>query len=218
VRGLPLARPGEGPGIIVVSAVEDYRRLARGRVGPKDSVLEIGCSTGMTTERLARSARSVVAVDHSPEMVALAKARCAGLGNVRVLRADARDAEALRALCPEPDALFLDIGGDAFLDRLALVLRACLGAFPARLFVVRNFELAGLALLIREAHAFAPPRSMGEGELLKLLELSRGACEADRLFALRRLRRLDDPRARERIDQMAEDPSPRVRKAARSVK
>jgi SAM-dependent methyltransferase len=52
-------------------------------------VLEIGCGTGALTRRLAARAARVVAIDLAPGMTAAARARCAGLANVEIERADA---------------------------------------------------------------------------------------------------------------------------------
>ena len=43
--------------------------------GPAGDVLELACGTGMWTERLARHARSLTALDASPEMLEIARAR-----------------------------------------------------------------------------------------------------------------------------------------------
>lgn len=54
---------------------------------PKGHVLELACGPGAWTERLARHATSLTAVDASPEMLARAKARVAG-APVRFIQAD----------------------------------------------------------------------------------------------------------------------------------
>ncbi|HEX6820199.1 MAG TPA: class I SAM-dependent methyltransferase [Ktedonobacterales bacterium] len=66
-------------------------RAALDRFHPAGDVLELACGTGLWTQHLARSARSVTAVDSSPEMLALNQARLASAGsvdNVRYLRAN----------------------------------------------------------------------------------------------------------------------------------
>jgi SAM-dependent methyltransferase len=55
------------------------RRFAR--------ALEIGCSIGVLTRRLAEHCDSLLAVDISDEAVAAARRTCAGLANVRIERA-----------------------------------------------------------------------------------------------------------------------------------
>jgi SAM-dependent methyltransferase len=47
-----------------------------------DAVLELGCGTGEFSRRLARRARRVVAVDLSPEMIRVARARSASFPNI----------------------------------------------------------------------------------------------------------------------------------------
>ncbi len=53
-------------------------------------VLELGAGTGRATAFLARSAASVVALDVDPDLLAVARRRLAGCGNVRLLAADMR--------------------------------------------------------------------------------------------------------------------------------
>ncbi len=51
-------------------------------------VLELACGSGMWTERLARTAASVTAVDGAPEMLALARDRVGPSATVRFVEAD----------------------------------------------------------------------------------------------------------------------------------
>lgn len=55
--------------------------------GPTGSVLELACGPGMWTGQLLRYASDVTAVDASPEMIAIAKARV-GEERVRFIQAD----------------------------------------------------------------------------------------------------------------------------------
>lgn len=52
------------------------------------NVLELGCGTGLWTQRLASRAEHVHAVDIAPEMIERAEARLAGAGNVTFELAD----------------------------------------------------------------------------------------------------------------------------------
>jgi SAM-dependent methyltransferase len=52
------------------------------------STLEVGCGTGAFTRRLAARAGEVVGLDLSSRMIEAARARCAGLANVRLEVAD----------------------------------------------------------------------------------------------------------------------------------
>lgn len=54
-----------------------------------DALLEVGCGTGALTRKLAARAAAVVGIDLAPGMVEAARARCAGLANVRLELADA---------------------------------------------------------------------------------------------------------------------------------
>ena len=63
------------------------RTLAAIPVPHPPSILEIGCSIGAQTARLAARADTLLALDISAEAVARARARCAGLPNVTVRHA-----------------------------------------------------------------------------------------------------------------------------------
>lgn len=66
-----------------------WSRMAEGPPGCR--VLELGAGTGRATAFLARSAARVVASDVSPELIAVARRRLAGLPHVRLLVADMRE-------------------------------------------------------------------------------------------------------------------------------
>jgi len=54
--------------------------LSRKHLKPTDTVLDFACGTGLTTVQLAGSVSSVLAIDTSPKMIALAQDKCAGQG------------------------------------------------------------------------------------------------------------------------------------------
>jgi demethylmenaquinone methyltransferase/2-methoxy-6-polyprenyl-1,4-benzoquinol methylase len=56
--------------------------------GPDGDVLEIACGTGIWTEQLLRHARSVTAIDASPEMLAIASDRVADDPRAHFVKAD----------------------------------------------------------------------------------------------------------------------------------
>jgi SAM-dependent methyltransferase len=64
---------------------------------PRGRILELACGTGQWTAELARHASSLTAVDASPEMIALNRARVAQ-ENVRYVEADLFAWSATRAL------------------------------------------------------------------------------------------------------------------------
>ena len=60
-------------------------------LGKGTSVIDLGCGTGIDTAWLADRTERVLAVDPSPEMVALTQQRCAHLGNVECVVGTASD-------------------------------------------------------------------------------------------------------------------------------
>jgi SAM-dependent methyltransferase len=205
----------------VVSSIDRYRQLARELPVESDRILEIGCSTGESTRLLARRAAQVVAVDVSDELVARLQAELAGCAKVQVARIDGRNTPQLVALLPDPTLIFVDIGGTAHLDNVALQLRLCLKAFAPRLLVVRSFELAtfaGLLTLVEppetpalSAQDTSDPRAH---TLQHLLDLSHSSNTDSRVFAVHRLRDLGAEEARQRLQELTDDPHRRVRRAA----
>lgn len=57
---------------------------AKGLVGPAARVLDVGCGIGRMESALSPYVASVLGLDVSAEMVALARRRCAGLANVEI--------------------------------------------------------------------------------------------------------------------------------------
>jgi 2-polyprenyl-3-methyl-5-hydroxy-6-metoxy-1,4-benzoquinol methylase len=64
------------------------RALLRCMPSSCERVLEVGCGDGALTRQVARRARSVLALDLSPEMIRLARARSAGFDNIDYRLAD----------------------------------------------------------------------------------------------------------------------------------
>lgn len=207
--------------IIAVSSIERYRQLARELPTCHDSVLEIGCSTGMATRLLAKSGAHVIAVDVAGGLVEKLLSELADLENVTVAQVDGRDTPQLLTLAPKPDLVFIDIGGDAHLDNVALQLRQCLRAFAPRLIVVRSRELALFSSLIADIELSETSELLSTNSqdgidhtLANLLDLSQSSNTNCRIFAARRLRTLTLPIAQERLKEMANDPHPKVRRTA----
>ncbi|CAN5490872.1 hypothetical protein BH09ACT4_BH09ACT4_09630 [soil metagenome] len=65
--------------------VDHFLGMACLELGPKDTVVEIGCGVGRMTRRLAALAGQVVAADVSDEMLGRARANLAANTNVRYL-------------------------------------------------------------------------------------------------------------------------------------
>lgn len=204
--------------IRVVSEIDTFRRAAKTLPTSEDTVLEIGCSTGATTQILTKTGAQVVAVDKSAELIQQLRQNFPHFKRF-VAQVDALNIPALVELIPNPTLIFIDIGGNAHLDTVALQLRLCLQAFQPRLIVVRSFELAILVSMISEAE---PPtfsgsgnRGSGEDVLSNLLLLSRSNRVHNRLFAVRNLSKHHTESARRRLQELASDPHHKIRKTAR---
>ena len=63
-------------------------REALDRFAPRGEVLELACGTGLWTERLASRSDRLVALDASPEMIALNRTRLGAAENVEYVQAD----------------------------------------------------------------------------------------------------------------------------------
>jgi SAM-dependent methyltransferase len=214
------------PRILLVSSARRFRDIAAKQVGASDTVLEIGCSTGETTRVLAEHAKAVLAVDVSDELIAQTAALFRDMAHVTVRKVDARNVPSLVLLMPRPDVIFLDIGGAAQLNSVAFVARQCLRAFSPRLFVIRNAELASFVSMVDTAELplsedwpFTPLPTHDESamRLENLLAVSRSEQAESRVFAARRLRLYDEPRARDRLEELSRDSQPRVQRVARAI-
>lgn len=111
------------------------------QVGRDDRVLELGCSAGEATRRLANRAAKVVAVDKAEGMLNEARRR-APIASF-VLADCLRDDVAARAA--DADVVFLDLGGRHALGNALQVLRKVFKFAKPRLVVVKSVELANFA-------------------------------------------------------------------------
>jgi len=213
---------------IVVSSIEKYRKLAQTNITSQHQVLEIGCSYGGTTNILAGLAKRVVAIDMATDMISQARKTIGQAGNVELILHDARDLSQIGKLIPDPDAIFIDIGGNQQLDKIATVLRCCLGRFTSELLVVRNVELAGLVSRVTEVektgddgsfHGLKNDEWFNESNSIgHLLALSSSYLVSNRTYAARRLKHhIDLPDVLARIQEMKSDESPTVRRIATGI-
>lgn len=111
-----------------VPDAEAYERTlerVRAYLTPNDRVLELGCGTGTTALKLARSAREILATDYSAEMIgiATAKARVAEVTHVRFQQCTAVDST---------------LGAESFDVVMAMNLLHLLDDLPARLQRIRE--------------------------------------------------------------------------------
>jgi SAM-dependent methyltransferase len=130
------------------------------RFGARGDVLELACGTGLWTRHLVRTARRVTAVDASPEVIALNRARI-GDADVEYVQADIfgwRPAAAAYDVCffgfwlshvPEDEF-------DRFWDTVAAALRP-----EGRMFFVDS---------VRAEHRHARVATAGETEIRRLAD------------------------------------------------
>ncbi len=124
---------------------ELIERLSDEFLSPGSRAYDLGCSTGALTARLAArhgSGVDIIGIDCEPEMVALARLRCAAYPSVTVVEADIADFEYSSAGLVVADYIFQFVAADARSDLLDRIAR---GMIP------------GAALLVFEKLALADP-------------------------------------------------------------
>ena len=109
-----------GGGRYLLEPMVIARLLQTAQIRPSDVVLEVGTGTGYGAALLARIAKSVVAIDSDPALLAQARANLAGLRNVTLFEQKLEQGYAERA----PYDVILVPGavgeiGPALLDQLA---------------------------------------------------------------------------------------------------
>jgi SAM-dependent methyltransferase len=123
-------------------------------------VLEVGCGHGALTRQVAARAGSVLALDLSPEMVRVARARSAAWPNVEYRVADVAEADL-------PDAAFDVVLSAATLHHLPLeptVLRLADAVRPGGLLVIQDLVTRpGLRFIPVNALAFGVQLLAGRG-------------------------------------------------------
>jgi len=130
--------------ILVTYNVKDYREAISRCLTPSDSVLEVGCHCGTTTAVISKLCQKVVGIDKSEYRLSQARERCADAsGTLQFHVIDAFDIQAIRKL-GEFTVLFVDISGNAKLEKLLPLLNAYERAIKPRLMVVKNHKLADL--------------------------------------------------------------------------
>jgi 2-polyprenyl-3-methyl-5-hydroxy-6-metoxy-1,4-benzoquinol methylase len=63
--------------LVVSFTTSEYRQAALHNTEQRDVVLEIGCHVGITTHMLAARCSGVVGIDMAPEVIQIARTRCA---------------------------------------------------------------------------------------------------------------------------------------------
>ncbi len=135
-----------------------------GVLGPARRVLDVGCGIGRLERALAARVGAVTGVDVSAGMIREARARCAGLANVTLLRTSGRDLRALpdgsfdAALAVDAFPYLFQAGGPGLAG--ALVAEAARVLRPRGDLVVLNLSYRGDPGLDR-ADAAAMARAAG---------------------------------------------------------
>lgn len=136
-------------------------------------VLDVGCGDGRLTRHLARRARTVVALDLSPEMIRLARDRSSGCTNIEYRVADV-------LTTPLPPAAFDVVVSVATLHHLPLA---------ETLGVLKTALSPGGTLLVQDVVDRSSLRYLPRNAVAYALQLVRGAAGA-RYCSSRQVRRL----------------------------
>ena len=116
--------------------VKRYREDIADLVGPKDTVIELGCHTGGTTKTIPESC-NIIAVDNSPE----ATHEMELLPHVRFINGDVRRHEILAEvfkISQKCDILAIDLGGGYHPDTVFKVFYIYSSTFKPKHTVIRN--------------------------------------------------------------------------------
>ena len=107
---------------IATRGVDEYRQTVNVLVKPTDSVLEIGCEMGTTSDILSRATQNLIATDISEDCLVKARDR---YPHVRFEQLDAFDIKSAMRLGAHFDKIYIDMSGlssyRALLDVIALI-------------------------------------------------------------------------------------------------
>ena len=138
-------------GSLVIRVTEnfaEYRHCIEHCVAAEDTVVEMGCGRGVTTDLLARRCSRAVGIDASAKVIEMARSR---FPHVTFATGAAEDISGIRAL-GDFSVLFLDINGSRELATLVPLLEryeSALGSHGLRLIVVKSTRLKRLLLKSR---------------------------------------------------------------------
>eukprot|EP01048_Picozoa_sp_COSAG05_P032192 COSAG05_NODE_12188_length_479_cov_0.902632_1_plen_159_part_11 len=121
--------------MVVAATTDDFRTCAQQLVQVGDTVLEVGCADGITTNLISKFANDVVGVDIAPVVIGKARSRYPSI-DFRVL--DASNTPELRRLRKHFSVVFVDIAGLIALESLLPMLDALDDALRPRLLVVKS--------------------------------------------------------------------------------
>jgi hypothetical protein len=195
-RLFPVIRPTSEPLLILVTKeTSEFRPTAAGQIDDEADVLEVGCSTGETSEILWKRCRSWVGLDTSSLMLERVQERlaktatssCVRPSLTMVAKLDAlvdptRALQVSRRFHPQgPTDVFLDIGGNRSEEavwRMLLFLCSDATAFPRlRQIVVKSRELFGS--LWKELPNQGPTSTKNDSKDVRVRDLSQLRLERD---------------------------------------
>ena len=116
--------------------IKNYRKDILEMAGSEDTVIELGCHLGGTTQLISDSC-NVVAVDNSPEAVEIMK----NLENVRFISGDVRRHEVIAEvfkITQSCDILAIDLGGGYHPDTVFKVFYIWSSTFKPKHTIIRN--------------------------------------------------------------------------------
>ena len=134
--------------IRVTENFAEYRHCIEHCVAAEDTVVEMGCGRGVTTDLLAARASRAVGIDASAKVIEMARSR---FPHVAFATGAAEDISGIRAH-GKFSVLFLDINGSRELATLVPLLEryeSALGPHGLRLIVVKSTRLKRLLLKAR---------------------------------------------------------------------
>lgn len=128
--------------IVVCENEFEYRKAVE-YVQASDTVLEVGCHEGVTTNMIAPRCARIHGVDKSEYSIDLAKQRFPSEdGKLTFQVLDAEDVSGLIQTQLKFTAIFLDISGSRELRTLIPIMEKYLAAIKPRMFVIKAFRLS----------------------------------------------------------------------------
>lgn len=127
--------------IIVCSATENYRRLARSQVQPADFVFEIGCSFGVCTDILYQQCKNVIGVDISETVLNQARKTYPHLGTIITSLDIFVEPERAKKVAVGCSKVFIDIGGTHDLPQILKAISFTLNNLQPKIIVVKNVAI-----------------------------------------------------------------------------
>lgn len=126
--------------IVVTQNVSEYRATIPVCVHKDDTVLEIGCAEGITTQRLFRHCKEVIGIDKG-ESLPKARERYPW---IRFERIDGYDVDSILKLGKQFSKIYIDISGSRDPVDVLSMVRKHEAVFKPELIVVKSSRLKNL--------------------------------------------------------------------------